>query len=411
MPEVAVLAPRAKSPDVRTPRRLTQTGFLLLTLVAVFVVRGNAEAWCPMGGVETLYTYIVEGNMICSLGVSNLYILAAVVLLTLLLRRAFCGYVCPLGAIGETLRWVGRRIGLPAWNPRGRTDRALAMLKYVGLAAILFFTWRSAELVFRGYDPCYALLGRHGEDITMWAYVIAGVLVVLSLMIVLPFCRWLCPFAAVLAPFSKWGVARVRRDAEGCVNCAACSRACPMAIPVDQMRQVTASRCISCLNCVAACPPKVGGALAWGPPAGWGRSWSQPLLLVVLFATIGTAVAATYVAPVPSYVSTRGTAPEQTAMIELEVNGLSCRGRAALLAYFLERDDELALPDYLRIEAWPGPDPAILHVFYDPAAAEDDDVRMALTEAYFDRVAGIWRTSPFEIVGYDPLGLGDLALE
>ena len=55
-----------------------------------------------------------------------------------------------------------------------RWDRALALLKYPLLALILVATWRAGELVFRGYDPCYALLSRHGADITVWAYVVAG---------------------------------------------------------------------------------------------------------------------------------------------------------------------------------------------------------------------------------------------
>jgi polyferredoxin len=406
----APACPAAKPADrgIKTRRRLVQAAFVVLTVVGVFVVQGNAERWCPMGGVETLYTYLTEGNLICSLGISNLYILAALLLVTLLLRRAFCGYVCPLGAIGEGLNWLGRRLHLPRFRISGTPDRGLALLKYVGLAAILYFTWRSAELVFRGYDPCYALLSRHGEDITFWAYVISGGLIVLSLLVMLPFCRWLCPFAAVLHPFSRFGITRVRRNTEGCVDCGACKRACPMAIPVDKVDEVTAARCISCLNCVAACPPKTGGALAWGPPAKWSRPWSQTALLAVLLGGIGIAVAASYAVPVPSFVKVRGTAPATTASVDLEVNDLTCRGRASLLVYYLERDDELAIPGYLRIEAWPGPDPAALRVTYDPAQATEEDIKFALTEAYYDNVAHVWRPSPFTIKGYDPLALPPL---
>ena len=72
----------------------------------------------------------------------------------------------------------------------------LALLKYAVLAIILYATWSTGELLFRGYDPCYALISRHGEDITFWAYAVAGAIVVASLVIVVPFCRWFCPLAA-----------------------------------------------------------------------------------------------------------------------------------------------------------------------------------------------------------------------
>jgi hypothetical protein len=76
-----------------------------------------------------------------------------------------------------------------------------------------------------------------------------------------------------------------------------------------------------------------------------------------------------------------------------------------MLVYFLERDDELEIPGPLRLEAWPEPGPARAVITFDPAQADEDLIRMAVTEAYYDYDAGIWRASPFKISGYDPLGL------
>ena len=68
-------------------RRLTQLAFLVLVIVGVFIVNGHCERWCPLGGVEALYSYVTNGTMTCSLGVANFFILGAVLLMTLLLRR------------------------------------------------------------------------------------------------------------------------------------------------------------------------------------------------------------------------------------------------------------------------------------------------------------------------------------
>jgi ferredoxin len=420
---------------MKTTRRVVQLAFLGLTLAGVFLVKGNAERWCPFGGVEALYSYADEGNLICSLGVSNFYILAAVLVITLLLRRAFCGYLCPVGTISEWLQSGAKRIGVRPIRVPYRLDRGLALLKYVVLGVILFVTWRAAELHFRGYDPCYALISRHGEDITAWAYVISGAVVVASLIILVPFCRWFCPLAAVLHPFSRFGLTRIRRHESACTDCGVCAEVCPMGIPVDKVRQVTAARCLSCLNCVEACPNADGGAVTWGPPKALGRrwpltprsglrpgvasrpaprrgargvkGWPQTVLVAILLAGVATAVAATYAFPLPSFVKTRGQRPAETAVVRLEIYNLTCRGNATLLTYFLERDDEFALSGYLKLEAWSEPEAAPVRITYDPTRTDETAIKEAITEPYFDAVQNIWRTPPFRIVGYDPLGLNE----
>lgn len=386
-----------------TTRRVVQFGFLAITLAGVFVFRGNAERWCPFGGVETLYTYATEGDLVCSLAISNFYILAGILVMTLALRRAFCGYICPIGTISEWLQRGAARLGLGPARVPYRLDRGLSLLKYAVLAIILYYTYRTSELAFRAYDPCYALISRHGEDITFWAYVVAGAVAIGSLLVVLPFCRWLCPLSAVLNPFSRFGLTRIKRDEDACLDCGQCASACPMAIPVDRVSQVTAARCLSCLNCVDACPARADGAMTWGPPARLGRRWPNAVLVAVLLSCTAAAVAASHLFPLPSFVKTRGQAPAITAATELDIIGLTCRGRATLLMYFLERDDEFELAGYLKLEAWPGPGAARARITYAPSFCDQNAIKQAIAEPYYDTLAARWRPSPFAIEGYDPV--------
>lgn len=398
---------------MKKTRRSVQAAFLAVTLLGVFYFRAHAESWCPLGGVEALGTYLREGNLPCSLAVSNFYVLGAILLAVVLLRRAACAYLCPIGAISEWTSAAAGWLGLRARRVSGMLDRALSAGKYLILAAILAATWQAGELVFRGYCPWYALLGRHGEDITFWAYVVLGVIVLMSAVVTMPFCRWFCPLAAVFNPFSQFGLTRIRRDRENCSACGRCTASCPMAIPVAKLDQVTAARCLACMNCIDACPQASRRTLSWGPPRFLGRAWPRAVLPGLLVACLGVGVAAAYLAPLPSFRKSRGETPARVAGVRLTVRELTCRGRANLLVGFLERDDLDRIPGptsdrpgYYVLEAWPDPTAATVRIRYDPACADEDLIKRAITEPYFDAVASRWWMSPFRIDGYTPHGLG-----
>ncbi len=387
---------------MRIWRRVTQALFLGVTLAAVFVFASAAEQWCPFGGIEALYHYFGEGGMPCSLAVTNLYVLAAVLLVTLLLRRAFCGYVCPLGALGEWLHAVGRRAGVPRVEVSARGDRVLSLGKYLVCGVIVYFTFRTGELVFRGYDPCYALLSRHGEDITWWAYALSVALIVASLAIAVPLCRWLCPLAAVLNLCSRWGWARVRRRPEACASCGACAEACAMRIAIDTLEEVRAARCTACMECLDACAHKGRDALRWEGAWPRGRALPRGLVVGVLVAATAGAIAAATLAPLPAFVKARDSAHGALATLELHIEGVTCRGAANLLFGFLTRDDTAEVTGYLRLEAWPGAGGARVRITHDPAASTAQGIKEALTEPYYDAALGRYRDSPFRIEGFAP---------
>jgi|GEM_PF-270194 len=410
-------------------RYLLQFGFLALTIYGVFVLNAHCERWCPFGGVESIYSYVNEGAALCSIGTSNFFILGGVLLSVVLARRVFCSHACPIGTISEWTGRLGRSTGLPQWKPGGRTDAVLRLLKYPVLAVILYFTYRAGELIFRGFDPCYALIGRHGEDITYWAYVVAGAILVCSLLISLPFCRWLCPLAAVMSPLSRLGLLRVRRDGDTCKDCGLCAKKCPMSIPIDQVKQASEARCTLCLECQGACPVgenrplSVGAAI--GPAAR--RGGASLLVAIIILGCLAAAVILAEQNPLPSLVKTREgvDSPAEYESIELKVENLKCRGSANRLWYFLDRQDLFHLPGYLKFEAWPGPGMAAIRVTFDPSQTDVEAVKQAIVEPIFvipedgpadhmdsDPMAGDdlghIEQSPFKIEGYEPVPDDDL---
>lgn len=209
-----------------------------------------------------------------------------------------------------------------------------------------------------------------------------------------------------------------------------------MAIPVDRVIQVTHAQCLGCWRCIDACrsperraaprhaeascpgqtkptqwaaasanpgPHTQPDALRWGPPGRTLQAWPRRTVPLLILGVFAVAVGLAYVVPIPSFVKTRGAPPVKRAAVEMGVEELTCRGRANLLFYYLDRDDLFAVPGYLRLEAWPGPGWSRVRVEYDPAQASDAAIRQAISEAYFDALTGQWRLSPFRIEGYDPL--------
>ena len=130
------------------------------------------------------------------------------------------------------------------------------------------------------------------------------------------------------------------------------------------------------------------------------------MIAVILLCT-SVAVAASYLFPMPSFVKSRGVRPAQVAAVDLEVTDLTCRGRANLFFYFLERDDMYKIPGYFKVEAWPSPDLAAVKITYDPSLVGENAVRQAIVEPYYDATADFWRESPFAIEGCDPFVIDD----
>jgi polyferredoxin len=100
--------------------------------------------------------------------------------------------------------------------------------------------------------------------LTPVAAVTIGVLVVLSIFIQNFWCRYLCPYGALLGLFSTVSPLRIRREPDNCIDCGKCAKACPSSLPVDKLVHIRSAECTACLECVAICPAE--GALQMSAP-------------------------------------------------------------------------------------------------------------------------------------------------
>jgi polyferredoxin len=191
---------------------------------------------------------------------AGMVLLVAFLAITFLFRKAFCSWLCPVGTLSEALWKLGRRLfgrtfALPRW-----ADWPLRALKYVLLA---FFLWAvagmSVDAIRAFLDTPYGLAAdvkmldffRHMG--TTAAAVIAA-LAAASVLVPNFWCRYLCPYGALHGLVSWLSPVRIRRDADACIDCGTCARACPSLLPVDVKASISSPECTGCLECVAACP-------------------------------------------------------------------------------------------------------------------------------------------------------------
>ncbi|UCD16539.1 MAG: 4Fe-4S binding protein [Candidatus Zixiibacteriota bacterium] len=240
-------------------RYLRYTMLVAITGLVIYLALGygsrSFEAYCPFGGVESLWGLFSYGEFSCALGPLNLSLMIALLVLVILSKKSFCGWACPIGFLGELFGRVG---GL-AWERRPRPGRrlngALKLLRYAVLALALVFTYKTGELILRGYDPFYVIFSGFGHGTL--GTISAAVLVVIGLgALIVPmfFCRYLCPLGAVFDPFSRLGIVKIARNKEACTECAECEKACPHDIRVHEMPLVRHRDCTNCLECLDSCP-------------------------------------------------------------------------------------------------------------------------------------------------------------
>jgi polyferredoxin len=256
------------------PRTLLQIFFFaLIALIAVNHTLAESgggitllsgvtlHAVCPFGGVETLYKFITVGTFVQKVRESSFVLMTLVFILAILFGPVFCGWVCPLGTVQE---WVGR-IGRKIFKTKhyshfipSKLDKILRYARYGVLVWVLYITITSGKLLFQDYDPYYALFSFWTGEVTIAAFVILGLTLVLSLFVERPWCKYACPYGAVLGLTNLFRVFKIRRVAATCHNDGACDIKCPMNIPVSQKKIIRDHQCISCMECTseACCPVK-----------------------------------------------------------------------------------------------------------------------------------------------------------
>lgn len=215
---------------------------------------------CPIGSLQA-----TAGN-----GRSgwSFYILGFLALMGVLLGRFLCGWLCLFGLIQDLLY----KIPVPKVTLPKKLDKSLRWVKYVNLVVFvllmpLLFTGKAGTVIpyFCKYicpagtlegsiplllanKPLRNALG----PLYSWKFFVLAVVIVASILIYRPFCKYMCPLGAFYGLFNRFSFLRYQVDSEKCVGCGKCAKVCKMG--VDPVESPNSPECIRCGDCKAACP-------------------------------------------------------------------------------------------------------------------------------------------------------------
>jgi polyferredoxin len=198
---------------------------------------------CPVGSLQNVAVALTDPNYRIPILVTATFFLPLIV--AALFGRAFCGGVCALGAIQEFV------LIRPVQVPR-RLDQALGLLKYVYLAAAIWFAIQPAAsrdfLVCR-FDPFVGIFRRGGFA---HMYAIGAAFLIGGMFVGRPYCRYLCPYGGLLSWCARLAARGVSITPNRELDCGLCRDACPYGA-IENLRAVQSS-CLYCARCYNSCP-------------------------------------------------------------------------------------------------------------------------------------------------------------
>ena len=256
----------------------------------------GVEGWLPIAGLMNLKYLLVTGH-VPAIHPAAMFLLVAFLLISVVLKKAFCAWLCPVGTLSEYLWKFGRKffgfnVTVPRW-----LDLPLRGLKYILLG---FFVFVIAAMSAAGLADFMATPYGVVADVKMLNFfrnmsttgvVVLIVLGALSVVIQNFWCRYLCPYGALMGLASLLSPMKIRRDAAACIDCGKCAKACPAHLKVDQLVQIRSVECSACMACVASCPVENALQFALPPakinaPERWRRRVASPQTVAAMLAVI-----------------------------------------------------------------------------------------------------------------------------
>ncbi len=249
----------------------------------------GVEGFLPIGALASLRHWLVSGE-VDKIHPAALVLFLTFVAMSLLAKKSFCSWLCPVGTLSEGVWKVGQRIFGQNFRMWRWLDFIMRSLKYVLLlffAKILLLDMPAYALGQFLQSPYWAIsdvkMLHFFTKMSVTTIVVLVVMTGLSLFYKNFWCRYLCPYGALLGLLSVFSPMKIRRDAHVCIGCGHCSSVCPSQLGVHRSKCIRSPECTGCLSCVDSC---ASNALQMSPPFFTSSlpRWVFPVMVLAIYA-------------------------------------------------------------------------------------------------------------------------------